>query len=136
MFAQEFIGTSARICIIESGVMNLDPKYQTLNEIECVNLPVAPNSRARGFGGTTKVWAGRWREHDEIDFEKRDWVPNSGWPIGKNDLTPYYQRAAKTLNIHDTFHKTSGINSKKLQPIFFNLLETKYWTLASFLKRA
>jgi choline dehydrogenase-like flavoprotein len=30
---------------------------------------------------------------DPIDFEKRDWLPHSGWPITKADLDPYYERA-------------------------------------------
>ena len=30
---------------------------------------------------------------DPIDFEKRDWVPNSGWPFSKETLDPYYERA-------------------------------------------
>ena len=30
---------------------------------------------------------------DEIDFEKRDFVQHSGWPIAYEDLEPYYRRA-------------------------------------------
>lgn len=30
---------------------------------------------------------------DPIDFEKRDWLPHSGWPITKQDLDPFYERA-------------------------------------------
>lgn len=30
---------------------------------------------------------------EEIDFEQRDWLPHSGWPISLRDLTDYYQRA-------------------------------------------
>ncbi len=30
---------------------------------------------------------------DPIDFEVRDYVPNSGWPISYADLEPFYIRA-------------------------------------------
>src|SRR5262249_45134843 len=30
---------------------------------------------------------------DPIDFERRDCVPDSGWPISRADLDPYYARA-------------------------------------------
>ena len=31
----------------------------------------------------------RLRGMDRIDFEKRGWVPYSGWPGQKKDLDPY-----------------------------------------------
>jgi choline dehydrogenase-like flavoprotein len=34
-----------------------------------------------------------------MDFEKRDYVPNSGWPITYADLVPYYERACRTVQI-------------------------------------
>ena len=34
-----------------------------------------------------------------MDFEKRDWVPHSGWPIKKTDLDPFYARAQQVLDL-------------------------------------
>ena len=34
-----------------------------------------------------------------IDFKKRDWVPDSGWPINKKVLDPFYVKANKTLKL-------------------------------------
>ena len=34
---------------------------------------------------------------DEMDFAKRDWVPQSGWPISRESLGPYFQRAAALI---------------------------------------
>jgi choline dehydrogenase-like flavoprotein len=45
-----------------------------------VNTPLG-----RGFG--------RLRELEPIDFERRDWIPHSGWPFGKDVLQPFYARA-------------------------------------------
>jgi len=35
----------------------------------------------------------RLRPLDRIDFEKRDYIPYSGWPFDKSHLDPYYDRA-------------------------------------------
>jgi choline dehydrogenase-like flavoprotein len=51
------------------------------------------------FGGTTKLWAGFCSPFDPIDFEKRDWVPDSGWPIRKEDLDPFYEKAHPLLEL-------------------------------------
>ncbi|MDH4445876.1 MAG: GMC family oxidoreductase [Akkermansiaceae bacterium] len=52
-------------------------------------------NRLRMWGGTTTVWGGRCIPFDPIDFEKRDWMPNSGWPVGIEELNPYISRASE-----------------------------------------
>ena len=49
--------------------------------------------RQRRLGGTTTQWGGRCAPLQAIDFEHRDWIPGSGWPIGPDTLHPYYARA-------------------------------------------
>ena len=58
-------------------------------------------ARARYFGGTSNLWAGRSMRLDPIDFERRDWVPNSGWPIAFADVEAYYARAEGILELPD-----------------------------------
>jgi choline dehydrogenase-like flavoprotein len=36
---------------------------------------------------------------EDIDFAERDWVPYSGWPFRRENLAPYFDRAAKVLNL-------------------------------------
>lgn len=50
-------------------------------------------NRLRMWGGTTTVWGGRCIPFDSIDFEERAWVPDSGWPIGLDELKDYIARA-------------------------------------------
>lgn len=50
-------------------------------------------NRLRMWGGTTTVWGGRCIPFDPIDFEERNWVPNSGWPFGLEELKDYIARA-------------------------------------------
>jgi choline dehydrogenase-like flavoprotein len=55
--------------------------------------------RMRAFGGATRRWAGQLIRMESIDFEKRDWVPRSGWPITLRDLEPFYDRAERFLGL-------------------------------------
>ncbi|WP_421866547.1 FAD-dependent oxidoreductase [Parvibaculum sp.] len=47
------------------------------------------------LGGSSNLWAGRMAPLEPADFEARDWVPHSGWPIGADDLP--YERAFRLL---------------------------------------
>lgn len=51
------------------------------------------------LGGTSNLWHGVLAPLDPIDFEKRDWIPNSGWPIKYTELLPYYKEASELYNI-------------------------------------
>jgi len=47
----------------------------------------------RMLGGATNHWARMGNPLAKMDFEKRSWVPHSGWPITRDDLEPFYARA-------------------------------------------
>jgi choline dehydrogenase-like flavoprotein len=102
--AREFIGTRLNVCLVESGAYELDIETQALHELRNVGHPTRQNflARARYFGGTSNLWAGRSMRLDPIDFEPRDWVPNSGWPIAFTDVAGYYARAERVLELPDT----------------------------------
>jgi choline dehydrogenase-like flavoprotein len=53
------------------------------------------DGRFRILGGSTTQWAGQILEFDDFVFEKRPWVPGSGWPFHKSELAPYYKRATE-----------------------------------------
>ena len=63
--------------------------------------------RRRGFGGSTAIWGGRCVPMDAIDFEARPWVEGSGWPVGPDALSPWYQQA-NTLCEAGRFAYTAG----------------------------
>jgi len=96
--AREFIGTSVQVCLLESGDFEYDDDTQDLYE-GTSNHQDLTNDRLRYFGGTTNHFIGESSPLDGIDFEKRDWVPHSGWPIKRNDLDPYYERAQKIMKL-------------------------------------
>jgi choline dehydrogenase-like flavoprotein len=92
--ARELMGTGLSVLLVESGGLEFDKDIQNLyrgvNERGDFSLH---KSRFRLFGGTSYVWGGWCAPLDEQDFEARAWVPNSGWPIRKEDIDPFYRRA-------------------------------------------
>jgi choline dehydrogenase-like flavoprotein len=53
---------------------------------------------------------------DSIDFEYRDYVPNSGWPISFNDLKPYYIKANEWLKASDFKYQAKTAFIKEADP--------------------
>jgi len=97
--------TGASVCLLESGGLELDPDTQQLYEgthdlnVHSHSDEYLLRSRLRYFGGTTNAWRGWCRPLDAMDFEQREWLPHSGWPITRKDLDPYYLEAAHYLQI-------------------------------------
>lgn len=99
--AAELDGSSRSVCLIESGGVSPDEETQSLYDLENTGYPIRENfmSRARYFGGSCNLWAGRSMILDEIDIGHRSWVPHSGWPISFSELNGYYQRGAEILGL-------------------------------------
>jgi choline dehydrogenase-like flavoprotein len=94
--ALQFIGGPKSVLLLESGGWKAEPATQQLysGSVSQVQLHSPPDRyRQRRFGGTTTIWGGRCMPLDPIDFEERDYMPGSGWPISRADLDPYYSRA-------------------------------------------
>ena len=102
--ACELIGSGKSVIQLESGGLTLEPESQTLAEGEVAKTSAhgpLEYYRKRMFGGTTSAWGGRCSPFDEIDFEKRHFVPHSGWPIQLKDLRPHYQKAHRYAFVGD-----------------------------------
>lgn len=93
--------TPFKVILLEGGGFTYDPKIQDLYAGKTTGQPYYPlmSARLHYFGGTTGHWAGFCSTFDPIDFQKRDWVKYSGWPIGRTDLDPFYARAQKNLEL-------------------------------------
>jgi choline dehydrogenase-like flavoprotein len=94
--ALEFAGTGTQVLLLEAGGRAEESDTQDLYAgfVADARLHSPPDRyRQRRFGGTTTIWGGRCMPFDAIDFETRDYVPNSGWPLGREALLPYYDRA-------------------------------------------
>jgi choline dehydrogenase-like flavoprotein len=86
------------------------------------------SGRRRAFGGATRAWFGQCIRLDPIDFEKRDWVPHSGWPIAAAELDSFYDRAEAMLGIGKPVYDAriwqqenvdvAGFDNQELMPKF------------------
>lgn len=96
--ALSLAGTGLRVLLLEAGERTRDPRAQQLYAGELADPQrhsPTDRYRVRGLGGSTALWGGRCMPYDPIDFEARDWVPHSGWPISHDGLLPWYAQAAR-----------------------------------------
>lgn len=99
--ALEWLNTPYKVILLEGGGFEYDTNMQQLynGTKSGQDFPSFAGSRLHYFGGTTGHWAGFCSPFDPIDFKKRSWIPNSGWPFSKEDLDPFYERAQKTIQL-------------------------------------
>lgn len=99
--ASSFANTPWRVCLLEGGGLHSERDSQALNHGLSIgpNAFDAGNSRLRTFGGATRVWGGGCIPFSAAEFAHRDWVPESGWPIDRVALDPYYARAADVCGV-------------------------------------
>ena len=99
--ANEFLGTSREVCILEGGGYGPNEETQSLYDLESIGYPIRENfmSRARYYGGTCNLWAGRTMRLEPIDLAQRSWIPNSGWPMPYSELARYYHEGTRALRL-------------------------------------
>ena len=134
--ALDWINTPYRVILLEGGGFEYEDRVQELNSGKSTGQKYYPlkSARLRFFGGTTGHWAGMCAPFDPLDFKERDWVPHSGWPIGKEDLDPFYARANQTLqlgpyNYEYAYWKDKAPNMTPL-PLDQNVFWTKMWQIS------
>ena len=93
--AVELATTPLQVILIEEGGEAPDPAaravYRAVPGPE-ITLGVEED-RKFYLGGNTNHWYGNCRPLDDVDFERRPWVAHSGWPIQREELLPFYNRA-------------------------------------------
>jgi choline dehydrogenase-like flavoprotein len=93
--ACELDGCGLSVLLLEAGGLRPDARLSD-DMYRGTATPPHPNPaefRRVVFGGTTGIWGGRCVPFDPIDFEARDYVSESGWPISYEDVARYYPRA-------------------------------------------
>ncbi len=108
------------VILTESGGLDFDAQTQTLAQGRNIGETYydLETTRLRLYGGTAAIWGGRCAELDAIDFERRDYIPHSGWPITKADLDPYYDKAYKTLGLKREQYSDLWTQTKASKPPF------------------
>jgi choline dehydrogenase-like flavoprotein len=99
--ARELNGSPVRVTVLESGGFEYEAETQDLYDGRPIGLPYSDLDvpRLRFFGGTTNHWGGICRPFDAADFEPREGIRFTGWPIGKEDVDPFYPRAAQVVRL-------------------------------------
>ncbi|MEX5729693.1 choline dehydrogenase-like flavoprotein [Rhodovulum iodosum] len=121
--ARALAGTRRDVLVLESGRLQEAPETEELNTVigdpdawtaeqlrrrETFHAPQARlwsndrqafGVRCRALGGSTAAWAGKSAAFDTIDFAARPWVPNSGWPVRRDEIELHLDRAASSLNL-------------------------------------
>jgi len=93
--ALQFAGSNTRVILLEAGGRQVEADTQALYKGSNIGHPYykLEDARLRAFGGSTGHWGGACWPLEPGDFAVRHWVQSSGWPVGRAELDPYYEKA-------------------------------------------
>ncbi|OUR99171.1 choline dehydrogenase [Gammaproteobacteria bacterium 42_54_T18] len=113
--ARELLKNVGNIVLIESGGENYSPESQELYSPSKPHNSLYPDpshTRLRFLGGASNHWENNTSPFDPIDFEKRNWIKNSGWPISYETLKPYYPMAGSYCGVGGDGYETGYWQNK------------------------
>ncbi len=125
-----------KVILLEGGGFGVEAQSQDLNAGENVGHKYYPlrSVRLRFFGGTMGHWGGWSSPFDPIDFVERNWIPDSGWPITKEELDPFYDRACKLVELPETSFDLQDYVDEKAGlmplPLDETAVQMKMWQLS------
>ncbi len=93
--ANELATSGLRLCVLESGQFKFTKHGDQLRQVKSAGIRIKDYSRERAFGGASTTWAGLASPLDPVDFRTRPFLRHSGWPISREDLLPYYEKATQ-----------------------------------------
>jgi choline dehydrogenase-like flavoprotein len=118
--ALKLIDRGLDVLLLEAGGISPESATQDLYAgsvvDERLHSPII-RYRQRMFGGTTTIWGGRCVPFDEIDFEHRDYVPHSGWPLERTALLPFYADANRLCEAGDFSYAAGEAFRRPLPPM-------------------
>lgn len=109
LLARELGNAGVDVIVLESGGQAPDSRVQSMYAGK-MTLGGAGNpdrdlddylisSRVRYLGGSGNVWGGKCAPLDPLDFQKREWIAHSGWPLTRPAMQPFYDRACDLLEL-------------------------------------
>lgn len=118
------------VCLLESGGFDHEAAVTELGRGENRGHAYYDlvDTRLRFFGGTTNIWGGRCAPLDVEDFQRKSWVPDSGWPIGADDLADGYRYAHEQLELGEPIGDDGRQRLLDRQPqLLEDAFTTSYW---------
>jgi choline dehydrogenase-like flavoprotein len=96
--ALELAKAHVKVILVESGGEHHEPEPQGLAAAASLDprrhSPSSLTNR-RQLGGASTIWGGRCIPLDRIDFDQRPFVGIARWPIGYDEIEPYFARACE-----------------------------------------
>lgn len=100
VIALEAAKNGFEVLLLESGYDRFNAAVQELSEAATwdpdVHEPMSKTVR-RQLGGTSTIWGGRCVPYDPVDFDRRDRISETSWPVAYEELSSYFQRACDWL---------------------------------------
>ncbi|MEW5686497.1 MAG: GMC family oxidoreductase [Pseudomonadota bacterium] len=136
VLGRELAGSTLRVAILEGGGRTADPASQEL--YKGAGVLTSPDgserridafltdSRARMLGGTGNIWGGRCIPLTPADFRRNPWTPNSGWPLSRRTLDPFYARACDHLSVPRFAAGSAGLPTYEVSSDFWS--QPGYWS--------
>lgn len=148
--ASMLTASGVRVVLLEGGA---EGAWRQLIDVRGEGEDAYPQSsitetRGSGIGGTAGQWsyrmsnvddepeAGergcRYAPMDPIDFEQREAVAHSGWPLRRADLDPWYARAQKISGLGEFAYHPNSWSTPQAQPLDLDprLVETQMFQFA------
>ena len=111
VLALELLRSGRRVILLEGGGMSLEESSQDLYRGDVTGQPHTGihTGRFRTWGGTTTRWGGQILELQPIDFSRREWIAQSGWPIPKEALEEGYRAALEMEGLQGALHEDRAV---------------------------
>jgi choline dehydrogenase-like flavoprotein len=125
--AKKLIESGVDVLIVEAGGAKATRSEPLVSHQTVGRSFGLSRTRALEVGGSTNLWHGICAPLDALDFERRAWIPESGWPLGLEDLAPYYREAQSWLGLTPT-----SVSAMEAAPAVLDVLAAKaFWTCRS-----
>ncbi|HUG75742.1 MAG TPA: GMC oxidoreductase [Acidimicrobiia bacterium] len=127
-----------RVVLVDAGAVD-DGDADGL-DAESVGLRYAASEvSAHGWGGTARAWddhgadgpGALMRAFEPTDLVPRPWIPQSGWPIGFDELAPYYDATDRFLGLEPVDDPWSESICQHLLPLPEDRIESVFYRYES-----
>ncbi|MBT0767430.1 GMC family oxidoreductase [Kineosporia sp. J2-2] len=148
--ASVLAAAGVRVVLLEGGA---EGTWRQLPDVLSEGEDAYPQSsisetRGSGIGGTAGQWSYRMRNLDAdpeagergcryapldpVDFERREAVPHSGWPLTRSDLDPWYVKAQKIAGLGEFAYHPNSWSTPQAQPLELHpsIVETQMFQFA------
>ena len=111
--------TNLNVIVVERGALHPD-QNETLDK-ECLIHGHAftghQDGRRFGLGGTSLSWGGQALPFHDFDFDQKEWVKFSGWPLSSKEITPFIPAAEAIMQVDPVPYDTDVFSLRALVPL-------------------